>query len=223
MSLFVGWLVFISFSTVRGEVWTVFLIFRQYLMSMDSNYKNGGNIMTTTKDKTFILEPTEGYTHEVGRLLAMMEYARRTTIEATQHLSVEELDYRINGQGNSIGSLLLHIACVEEVYQILTFEEREPTEEEMQELEAGLTLGDTAYNQTKGNAASFYIEKLAKIRENTKSQLKKKEDSWLDEEFPFGPQHLANNYFRWFHVFEDELNHRGQIRLIFSHMKRKNN
>lgn len=24
----------------------------------------------------------------------------------------------------------------------------------------------------------------------------------------------ANNYFKWFHVFEDELNHRGQIRWL---------
>jgi uncharacterized damage-inducible protein DinB len=176
--------------------------------------------MATIKDKTFILESTEGYSHEIGRLLAMMEYARGTTIEAIQDLSVEELDYRIKGQGNSIGSLLLHIACVEEVYQILTFEERNPTEEEMQKLEAGLILGDSAFKESKGNDASFYIQKLDKVREQTKSQLKKKEDKWLDEEFPFGPKHKANNYFRWFHVFEDELNHRGQIRLIWSHMKR---
>ncbi|MGD6781427.1 DinB family protein [Sutcliffiella horikoshii] len=176
--------------------------------------------MTTLGDKTFILEPTEGYTPEVGRLLAMMEYARGTTIYATQNLSVEELDYRINGQGNSIGSLLLHIACVEEVYQILTFEERDPTEQEMKKLRAGLTLGDSAFKESEGNAASFYLEKLSKVREMTKFQLKQKEDNWLDEEFPFGPEHLANNYFRWFHVFEDELNHRGQIKLILSYMKR---
>lgn len=24
----------------------------------------------------------------------------------------------------------------------------------------------------------------------------------------------TSNYFKWFHVFEDEINHRGQIRLI---------
>ncbi|WP_226679826.1 hypothetical protein [Sutcliffiella horikoshii] len=53
--------------------------------------------MTTMKDKTFILECMEGYTPEIGRLLAMMEYARETTFEATQYLSAEELDYRING------------------------------------------------------------------------------------------------------------------------------
>ncbi|MCG1022913.1 DinB family protein [Sutcliffiella horikoshii] len=177
--------------------------------------------MSTIRDKTFILEATVGYNHEIGRLLAMMEYARMTTIEAIQHLSVEELDYRINAQGNSIGSLLLHIACVEEVYQILTFDEREPTEKEMERLEAGLTLGEKAIHESKGNNASFYIQKLAKVREQTKSQLKKKEDSWLDEEFPFGPNHDANNYFRWFHVFEDELNHRGQIRLISSHFRNR--
>lgn len=130
--------------------------------------------MTRTKDKTFILECKEGYTPEIGRLLAMMEYARETTIEATQHLSTEELDYRINGQGNSIGSLLLHIACVEEVYQILTFEERDPADQEMEKLRAGLTLGDSAFKESEGNAASFYIEKLNKIRDTTKSQLKQK-------------------------------------------------
>jgi len=48
--------------------------------------------MTKVKDKTFILECTEGYTPEIGRLLAMTEYARGTTIDAIQHLSVEELD-----------------------------------------------------------------------------------------------------------------------------------
>lgn len=179
--------------------------------------------MTAIKDKTFILECTEGYSPEIGRLLAMMEYARETTIDAIRHLSVEELDYRIEGQGNSTGSLLLHIACVEEVYQILTFEERDPTEQEMEKLRAGLTLGDIAFKESEGNAAAFYLEKLNKVRELTKFQLKKKEDKWLDEEFPFGPEHLANNYFRWFHVFEDELNHRGQIRLILSHLKRNRN
>lgn len=109
---------------------------------------------------------------------------------------------------------------MEEVYQLLTFEERDPTEQEMDKVRAGLTLGDIAFKDSEGNAAAFYLEKLNKVRELTKFQLKKKEDKWLDEEFPFGPEHLANNYFRWFHVFEDELNHRGQIRLLLSYMKR---
>ncbi|WP_053073710.1 hypothetical protein [Bacillus sp. LL01] len=90
----------------------------------------------------------------------------------------------------------------------------------MQKLEAGLTLGEKAFNETRGNSASFYTEKLALVREHTKLELMEKDDSWMDEVTPLSPNHMANNYFRWFHVFEDELNHRGQIRLIQSHMNR---
>ncbi len=39
-------------------------------------------------------------------------------------------------------------------------------------------------------------------------------DEWLDEQTPFWGGRPANNYFKWFHVFEDELNHRGQIRWL---------
>ena len=33
-------------------------------------------------------------------------------------------------------------------------------------------------------------------------------------EFPFKAQTPANHHWCWFHVFEDEISHRGQIRLI---------
>ena len=39
-------------------------------------------------------------------------------------------------------------------------------------------------------------------------------DAWLDAQTPFWGGKPANNYFKWFHVFEDELNHRGQIRWL---------
>ena len=35
-----------------------------------------------------------------------------------------------------------------------------------------------------------------------------------NEETPFWGGQPANNYFKWFHVFEDEINHRGQIRWL---------
>ncbi|UOQ95765.1 DinB family protein [Halobacillus shinanisalinarum] len=151
----------------------------------------------------------------------MMEYTRLTTLEAVNGLTIKELDYRIDGKGNSIGCLLYHMACVEEVYQIITFEERDPTEEELLTLEVGLSLGGNAHQKIYGRGIEFYKERLNLVRERTLEGFKIKEDSWLDEVSPFGPNHSANNYFRWFHVFEDELNHRGQIRLIRKHMERK--
>nr|WP_233569873.1 DinB family protein [Falsibacillus albus] len=150
----------------------------------------------------------------------MMEYTRMTTLEAVAGLTAEELDYRIDGKGNSIGCLLYHMYCVEEVYQILTFEDREPTAEELLKLDIGLDLGEKAHEEIYGKELGFYSERLHSARERTLKEFKHVDDEWLDVVSPFGPKHQANHYFRWFHVFEDELNHRGQIRLIRNHMKR---
>lgn len=177
--------------------------------------------MKSTEDKRFIVEQKTGYTPEIGRLLSMMDYVRLTTLDEVVDLTPHELDYRIEGRGNSIGCLLYHMACVEEVYQIMTFDNRQPTEEELEKLEAGLGLGEKAHGQIHGKKIEFYKDRLSLVREQTLERFKQKDDAWLDERSPFGPNHLANNYFRWFHVFEDELNHRGQIRLIRKHVKRE--
>jgi uncharacterized damage-inducible protein DinB len=46
----------------------------------------------------------------------MMDYTRETKIRAVQDLSVEALDFRISGTGNSIGMLLAHLVAVEKIY-----------------------------------------------------------------------------------------------------------
>lgn len=42
------------------------------------------------------------------------------------------------------------------------------------------------------------------------------DDAWLETPAPFDlvGGRPANNHFKWFHVAEDELNHRGQIRWL---------
>ena len=39
------------------------------------------------------IEPLPGYTPTIGRLVAMMTYARSTTLMAVQGLSVDQLDH----------------------------------------------------------------------------------------------------------------------------------
>ena len=55
---------------------------------------------------------------------------------------------------------------------------------------------------------------LDEVRTQTLRELAQRDDAWLDEESPFWSGLPANNYFKWFHVFEDELNHRGQMRWL---------
>jgi uncharacterized damage-inducible protein DinB len=143
-----------------------------------------------------------------------MNYTRYTTIEAVKDLTMEELDFLYDEEANSIGMLLAHMAAVEKAYQIETFENRDLTEEELSLLLPALDLGSLGREQIKGNTIEYYLEQLAAVRNKTIDTFKTLPDEWLFEQTPFWWDRPANNYFKWFHVFEDELSHRGQIRLI---------
>ncbi|QCJ45082.1 DinB family protein [Bacillus sp. S3] len=150
----------------------------------------------------------------------MMNYVRVTTVEAVKDLTVEELDFLYDEDANSVGMLLAHMAAVEKAYQIETFENRDFTEEELERLAPGLELGSAGRKQFKGNSIDFYLRELSAVRNTTIEKFKSLPDEWLFEQTPFWWNRPANNYFKWFHVFEDELSHRGQIRIIKKMMNR---
>lgn len=150
---------------------------------------------------------------QIGHLVSMMEYARYTTLQAVKGLSVEELDYVQDEKSNSIGALLYHIAAVEFGFQIGIFEKRKPNQAESEEWGAAYDLGDKGRVEIKRNPLEFYTEKLNTVRERTLREFKERDDSWLYEEIEWEGC-PSNYYFIWFHVFEDEINHRGQIRWL---------
>ncbi|SDX31702.1 DinB family protein [Paenibacillus sp. CF384] len=165
-------------------------------------------------DNIYLITDIPGFTPQISRLLSMMNYARHTTVESVQDLTQEQLDYLLDPQSNSIGALLLHFAAVEYAYQVVTFEQRDLNEEDMAIWGAALDLGDAGRENIKGHDLTYYLTKLEEVRSRTFDLFKTVDDEWLckQEEFWYGKQ--ANHYFMWFHVFEDEINHRGQIRLI---------
>lgn len=165
-------------------------------------------------DKIYLITDIPGYTPEISRLMSMMNYARHSTLRAVQDLTIEQLDYLMDERSNSIGALLLHFAAVETAYQIETFEGRDLTDDEIASLEPALNLGDRGRAEIRGNELSYYIDKLNEVRARTYELFKTVDDNWLHTEKPFWFNKPANYYFMWFHVFEDEINHRGQIRLI---------
>ncbi|MBO9129983.1 DUF664 domain-containing protein [Bacillus sp. 165] len=143
----------------------------------------------------------------------MMTYVRYTTLEAIKDITVEELDYLHAPTGNTIGMLLTHMAGVEYWYQLNTFENRDLNKEEEEKWLPGLDLGEEAREKIKDNDVAYYINLLNTIREDTFAKFNTLSDVWLHEKSEFG-RDIATNYFKWFHVFEDEINHRGQIRMI---------
>ena len=158
------------------------------------------------------IEPLPGYTPTIGRLVAMMTYARDMTLKAVEGLTVEQLDQLHDATSNSIDALLAHLVAVERVYQMLTLEERSPTAEENAALGAGLALGDEGRRLLRGEPLAHYLDAMAATRRVTLDALATRTDGWLEQPMKVMP--AMNAHWAWFHVCEDEINHRGQIRWL---------
>jgi uncharacterized damage-inducible protein DinB len=170
-------------------------------------------------DHLFKIQEIDGYPCQIGHLISMLNYARITTFDAVKDLSVSDLDFLLDEKSNSIGMLLLHIASVEYDFHKETMENRALTEAEMECWKPALQLGDLGRNKIKGNPIEFYIDQLAQVRKKTLEDFQKLDDSWLYIETDFWDNKKANNYFKWFHVVEEEIHHRGQIRMIRKRIK----
>ena len=162
-------------------------------------------------DNMLLITDVEGYSPELSRLVSMMYYIRFVTLESVKNLSVARLDYQIDEKSNSIGSLLKHIAATEYFFQSLTFEKRELNDMEIEKWKSALQLGESGRKNIRGNNLEYYLDILNRTRAQTLDIFKTKNDDWLYEVIPFWNNKPSNNYFFWFHVFEDEINHRGQI------------
>ena len=156
--------------------------------------------------------PLPGYTPTIGRLVGMLTYARDTTLAAVNGLTPAQLDHLHDDKSNSIGALLAHIAAVERGYQVVTFEEREPSASENAAWSAALKLGDQGRQEIRGHDLRFYTEELIRTREATLAALAQHDDAWLEAPLTIAPN--LNAHWAWFHVAEDEINHRGQIRWL---------
>jgi uncharacterized damage-inducible protein DinB len=149
----------------------------------------------------------------------MLTYARSTTLAAVEGLSIAELDHLHDDASNSIGALLAHIAAVERGYQIVTFEERRPSALEQASWEPALTLGAEGRRLLRGKPLEHYVHELGEVRRLTLESLAAHDDAWLERTLTATP--AMNAHFGWFHVAEDEISHRGQIRWLRSRIKQR--
>jgi uncharacterized damage-inducible protein DinB len=161
---------------------------------------------------SYRLEPLPGYTPNIGRLVGILLYARQTTLAAVERLSIAELDHQQDASSNSIGALLAHIAAVERGYQYITFDERPPSAVENAALEPALTLGAEGRRLLRDKPLEHYLHKLSETRRLTLEGLAARDDAWLERPLIAAP--AMNAHFAWFHVAEDEINHRGQMRWL---------
>jgi uncharacterized damage-inducible protein DinB len=173
------------------------------------------------KEAPNIFGPREGYSPQVGILVSMLNWMRGAVLEPVQGLTVAQLDHLHDAKANSIGALLLHLAAIERLYQIHTFEGKkwgDVDSETEKQWGAPARLGKEARKSVKGHELAYYLDKLKAGRERTLAELRNRDDAWLmqvDSEWTWGP---TNNYCKWFHVCEHESHHNGQITWLKSRL-----
>ena len=154
--------------------------------------------------------PVQGYSPQIGTLISMLDWISDSVIRATKKLTMEELDRLHDSDSNSIGSLMLHVAATEVVYQDMTFHNLNGfSKENKDKWNVAMELGPDAQTKIKGNKHEYYVEAINSVRATTKMEMKKRDDKWLlsgeTKDWDW------NNYCKWFHVVEHFANHRGQI------------
>ncbi len=176
---------------------------------------------TTAKKKgLLVIGPKEGYAPLLGTLVSMLEYNRETIIRLVKGMSMAELDHLHDEHANSIGALIMHLGATDKFYQINTFEGRQEfNDEEKKEWGAAMGLDAEGRREIKGHEVQYYLDKITAVREQTLTELKKKDDKWLlaiDAEW--SKKEPVNTFWKWFHVCEHESNHRGQIAFLKSRL-----
>ncbi len=164
--------------------------------------------------------PEPGYSPHIGVLVSTMTRCRERTIQMVQHLSIAQLDHLFDAQDNSIGALLLHLASLDVAFQEITFRGRNcmAVPELVAKWQVPMYLDDPAREQVRGNPIDYYLHEMAAVREATLTQLRQYDDEWLWRTTQENDDLEINNHHFWYHVYEDEINHRGEIGWKLSRM-----
>ena len=158
----------------------------------------------------YIVEPSEGYTPQIGIMVDMLEELKSIIEEEVRELSIEQTDFLIDEQANSIGAMIMHIAATEAYIQVESIEGRRWTDEEQEFWSAGGGLGDDSRATIKGKPVSYYLELWDQVRAKTLEGFKTKDDEW----FAGNIDENMNAHWAWFHVLKHTAQHHGQIALV---------
>ena len=133
----------------------------------------------TGTDRLYFIETQPPYSPHIGALVQMMAYARSTTLQAVQGMSVAELDAIAPGFSNSVGMLLAHIAATDRMYQAASFEGRDAFEApDYAPYQGAMTFGWKG-EKVKGRTLEDLLAELESIRTHTLEQLARRDDTWL--------------------------------------------
>lgn len=167
------------------------------------------SLSTYIVNAQYEVSPPEGYTHDIGNMVSMLDDLKGRVERLVVNLNQEQIDYLIDEDANRIGAVIYHLAATEAYYQIYTFENRQFNEQENEKWMTALSLGDKGREELKGKPIKFYLDIFDEVRAKTKELLITKDDNWFAKR-----NGQMTNHWAWFHVMEHQANHMGQLAFL---------
>lgn len=162
------------------------------------------------------IDPQLAYSPMIGVLVEMLSYARLTTLQAVEGMDRAELDTTYPDFPYSVALQLAHLAAAERAYQYISFQELDPFAGDVPAYDRH--LGAMTYGEhgpvLPRQTLSKLLRELEEVRLSTLAELAKKDDAWLAERLTLPGFTDMNHHWVWFHVMEEELSDRGQVRLL---------
>ena len=156
------------------------------------------------------MKSVEGYSLQIGMMVYMLEDLKSRITEQVKDLDPSQTDFLYDADANSIGALVMHLVSTELYYQMATLESVSWTEDEQMLLSLAGELNGETKKILQGKPIQYYLDLWDKVREQTLTGLKTKDDTWFASNLEEG----INYHYVWYHVMEHSANHMGQIATI---------
>lgn len=169
--------------------------------------------MTDRKRDMLVVDRTMSADSTIASLLWMMEDSRRMLLETAADLDLLTLDWEPEIGGNSIGSLLYHIAAVEMDWLYTEVLEQEPPREIIALFPSDMREDDGHLARWRGEDLPTLEHRLSEVRKRLFATYA----SMTPEDFrrPRSLEHYdVTPEWVLHHLLQDEAVHRGEIGMI---------
>lgn len=162
-----------------------------------------------------ILEPVEGFSHEIGFYLSAWEKSRAELRRIVADLTEAELAARITPEAHQIGALILHLGEAEAWWMLSVVAEKE-LDEETKKFAHTYDTTETDF-AAKGYSAAECLGRIDEISRRSREILKRVSDEDLEKIFSYElNDRRVEASLRWIfcQLIDHEANHKGQISML---------
>jgi uncharacterized damage-inducible protein DinB len=167
---------------------------------------------TSADRKDLRVIPPDGYEPDIGRGIWVLQHTREETLEAVAGLEQFELDWEPPEGGNSIESLLYHIALIEfDWLYAEVLEEPEPWPADLTALfPAAARDGEGQLSVVAAEPLSAQLDRLARVRDRLLAVFREMDAAEFRRPRRL-PRYDVTPEWVVYHLIQHETEHRGQI------------